>query len=272
MRNNQNRFAASTPEHANVPPGFNYEVPTEFVELPSKGKFYPVDHPLHNQQTIEIKYMTAKEEDLLASTALHKQGLALERLLQNIIVEDIDSKSLIISDRNAIMLAARISSYGNAYPAHVTCGSCEEKQEYTFDLKKKNFNLLCFDDFFMRESAVVYDSENMCFVVTLPKSKMKVAIKVVTGGNEIKLDDQDLGDNLITTLISKFVVSVDGNEDRNFVKHSIESMLAWDSKHLRGLLPQLSPSVDLIQNFTCKHCKASEDMEVPLTAEFFWPG
>tara|TARA_A100001515_G_scaffold24044_2_gene18534 strand:- start:7725 stop:8549 length:825 start_codon:yes stop_codon:yes gene_type:complete len=273
MRNNQNRFAAPGPNPAAPPPtGLSYEVPTEFVELPSKGRFYHFDHPLHMQETIEIKYMTAKEEDILSSVALHKQGLAIERLLENLIVDpNIDSKSLTISDRNAIMIAARASSYGNAYEVSITCNSCGEKQDYKFDLKKKRINLLCFDENYLNDCGVEYDSKNLCYIVTLPKSKKRVAIKVMTGLDEIRVGSNDLETNLVTALLSKFIISFDGNEDSNFIKHSINSMLAWDSRYLRNLLPQLSPSIELTQDFTCKHCNATEEMEVPLTAEFFWP-
>ena len=62
-----------------------FTTPTEFVELPSGGNYYPEGHRLHGEQTVEIKFMTAKEEDILTSKTLIKQGVALERLLKSVI-------------------------------------------------------------------------------------------------------------------------------------------------------------------------------------------
>ena len=97
---------------------FSFVVPTEFVELPSEGRYYPEGHPLHNQETIEIKHMTAREEDLLTSRALLKKGVALERLLDSVIInKNIRAADLLVGDRNAILIAARISGYGpGEYP------------------------------------------------------------------------------------------------------------------------------------------------------------
>ena len=103
-------------------------IPTEIVELPSKGALYPPDHPLHGEETIEIKYMTAKEEDILTSQSLLRKGLAVERLLKSVVVDKrIDPKSLLVGDRNAVLYATRITGYGAEYPARVTCGNCTAK-------------------------------------------------------------------------------------------------------------------------------------------------
>ena len=64
--------------------GLNFVIPTEFVELPSGGRYYADGHPLHNQDTIEIKYMTAKDEDILTSRSLLKKGLAINLSLIHI--------------------------------------------------------------------------------------------------------------------------------------------------------------------------------------------
>ena len=137
-RNNSTRTGAPRP-NAPAPPIakktdnglFSFVTPTEFVELPSGGKYYPEDHPLAGVDTIEIRHMTAKEEDILASTALAKKGLVLDRLLENILVLDIDPRSLLLGDRSAIMIAARMSGYGNVYETEVKCPFCEEHMDQT---------------------------------------------------------------------------------------------------------------------------------------------
>ena len=110
MRNNQKRLQQAPPAPAS-PPGMVYTVPTDFVELPSRGMFYPAEHPLCGEKTIEIKYMTAKEEDILSSTVLMKNGLVIDRFLKSVIVdENIDPSTLLVGDRNAIMIASRITA------------------------------------------------------------------------------------------------------------------------------------------------------------------
>ena len=119
MRNNERRLGPKTTKGDDAPVAavsqMAFAVPTKFVELPSEGEFYPKDHPLYKQKTVEIKFMTAKEEDILSSQALLKNGLAIDRFLESILVQDIDPKSLFVGDRGAILIAARISGYGTEY-------------------------------------------------------------------------------------------------------------------------------------------------------------
>ena len=143
-RSNENRLGVNpdTPEEkgngtANVsePQTLKFITPTEFVELPSKGQFYRPEHPLHNQEVIEIKHMTTKEEDILTSVALLKKGLALDRLISNLLVDkSIDAKGMLVGDRNAIIINARSSAYGHIYETKVTCPNCNASQDHSFDL------------------------------------------------------------------------------------------------------------------------------------------
>ena len=136
MRNNEDRFnSANAPEQAPAA-GLQYIVPTEVVELPSKGLFYPENHPLHRKDFIEIKHMTTKEEDILTSTSLIEKGLVLDYLLKSIIVnKEIDTKSLLPGDQNAIYLSARISAYGGDYSFNFTCDACGKLNKVDYDLE-----------------------------------------------------------------------------------------------------------------------------------------
>jgi hypothetical protein len=118
-RNNDERTGAkSAPDAPSVvlnkqaAETFNFSVPTEFVDMPSKGKYYPKEHPFHNKESVEIKFMTAKEEDILTSRALLKKGIAIDRMLQSILMENVDVDSLLVGDKNALVVAARITGYG----------------------------------------------------------------------------------------------------------------------------------------------------------------
>ena len=138
MRNNQDRLNAP-PTSADPPiqqaqqteQPLQFVTPTEFVELPSRGKFYPSEHPLHNVETLEVRHMTARDEDILTSRSLLKKGVAIDRFLQNIVVDRrVKVEDLLIGDKNAIIIASRISGYGPRYDANVLCPSCVSSVEY----------------------------------------------------------------------------------------------------------------------------------------------
>ena len=148
-RNNQDRVAVPQqvpPESTQTnqiqipnvekPQPMQFSVPTEFVDLPSKGKYYPQGHPLRGRESVEVKFMTAKEEDILASTALIRRGVVFERLLQSVMLDRIDPNDLLIGDKNALLIATRISGYGPEYETEVQCPSCSNKSEFTFDLSE----------------------------------------------------------------------------------------------------------------------------------------
>ena len=137
MSRNKNRLEGHLPEHTEAPPALsplNFVTPTEFVELPSGGQGYPETHPLHEQETIEIKFMTAKDEDILTSQALLKKGIALDRFLENIVVnKNIDTSSLLIGDKNAVLVAARGSGYGFDYDSEIDSNEpIEAELSYVF--------------------------------------------------------------------------------------------------------------------------------------------
>ena len=142
MSRNKDRLGGSQHQDTQPPAqtgGFSFVVPTEFVELPSQGRFYPQGHPLHGQDSIEIRQMTAKEEDMLTSRTLLKKGVALDRVISSLIVNKaIDPDSLLVGDRNAIIISTRVSGYGNMYETKVSCPACGTTQEYSFDLNQAN--------------------------------------------------------------------------------------------------------------------------------------
>jgi hypothetical protein len=278
MRNNQRR-AGQKPESAPIssvptahqPAPLAFSAPTEFVELPSRGEFYPEDHPFYKQEAIEIRFMTAKDEDILTSEALLKKNLAIDRLIENLVVEDIDTSSLLIGDRNAILIAARASAYGSDYEVTIRCEACSATAEANFDLKTARVQENCFDKEFLRENAISFNRETGTFDLSLPTSAVEVGLQLVDGKKEKKYMDKDTGKNLVTSLLSLFLVKVDGHMDYDSVMNFIDVMPAADSKFLRGLFPKLTPSVQLIKSHRCESCYTLQDVEVPLSAEFFWP-
>tara|TARA_Y100001973_G_scaffold78798_1_gene115716 strand:+ start:173 stop:1036 length:864 start_codon:yes stop_codon:yes gene_type:complete len=266
--------AAVAAQQQNSSIGLNFVVPTEHVELPSKGQFYPEGHPLHKVETLEIKHMTAKEEDILTSRTLLKKGLAIDRLLQSIIVnKKINPDDLFVGDKNAIIVAARQSAYGDEYATNVTCQVCGETTPFTFNLSQGT----CIhpddalgSDFTMTDQGT--------FNIVLPKTGYTAEVRLLSGKDEKWLTRSmeqkkkaRINESTLTDQMRLFIVSVNGVKDKTQINQFINVMPAADSRHLRNVYKQLSPNIDLTQDFACQACGAETKMEVPFTADFFWP-
>lgn len=283
MRNNENRIGAA-PEIQDSSPieqlasnnqqiPINFIVPTEFVPLPSKGKFYNKSHPLFNKDVVEIKQMTAKEEDILTSKNLLKKGIALDRLLQSLIVDkNINTDTLTLEDRTAILIAARISGYGPDYATSVVCPNCNEKSKFTFNLYEK----LDKKEVEEKLEGVVFN-EDGTFDVLLPATKWVTKCRVLNGYDEkilLRLTEQkknsSSGDSLLLDQLKLTIVTINNATDKQVLEHAISAMPAKDSKYLRNVYQKIIKGIDMIHVFECKHCSASMDMEVPITADFFW--
>ena len=289
MSRNRDRLGMpnTQPEPADPPPqvlqqqqtepeqsGFSFVVPTEFVEIPSQGKYYPDNHPLSNQDTIEIKQMTAKEEDMLTSRTLLRKGIALERVMQSLIVDKrISPNTLLVGDRNAILIAARISGYGADYETNITCPQCGTTQGHTFDL---------IDATQVRHSEIdtnqITANEDGTFTATLPATKVEVSFRLLTGNDEKNLLNQienarksKKEENTITRQLKQFIVSVNGDATQETINYLVNNVPSSDSRYLRNLFARVTPDVNLTQNFECSECNYDSVMEVPLTADFFWP-
>lgn len=277
MRNNEERISANKLRQDQGPPpmpdqnmasfNLNFITPTELVDLPSKGKFYKSDHPLKNKSSVEIKQMTAKEEDILTNRSFLKKGIALEKLLESIIVDkSINPQDLLVADRNAIFVAARISGYGDSYSTHVVCPSCDKKVKNTFSLTEKAAE--------WEENNVEVDDEG-CFTVTLPLSKWNVKCRALTGLDEKKLISATVNktseDFTLIDQLKMLIVSIQEVDDRSLIEKAIELMPALDSKFLRKSYEKIIPGLNLTDDFSCSSCGHEEVMEVPLTADFFWP-
>ena len=281
VRNNEERLMAKMPDASPPIPSaqeqgpqsstFSFVVPTEFVELPSKGRYYAEGHPLHNEEIIEVKHMTAKEEDLLTSKSLLKKGLAINRVLQSVIVDqNINVDSLLVGDKNAILIATRIFAYGAEYQTNVSCPSCGANTQHSFNLEELE----------PRQGELVEGVEEKGgnFVIHLPKTKVDVEVRLLNGQDERFLANamnmkrkHNLPDSTLTDQLRLFIVSVNEYSDPQSITTFIEGMPASDSRFLRTTYEKLVPNIDMTQNFICNNCDYDAEMEVPLSAGFFWP-
>jgi hypothetical protein len=276
MRNNQDRFGAKPSTEAPVEkPGLNFVTPTEFVTLPSKGA-YPVGHPLHGKETIEIHYMTAKDEDILSSEALLKKGLAIERFMENIVVDkNIRPSTMYSGDRNAIIIAARSSGYGNAYETSVVCPGCNAKSRQVFDLDNPKYiesspesieGLTRTDDGF--------------FETKSPTTNYTIKFRLLTGKDELELVSERINKKktkitgltkTFTSQFRKMIVSIEGYSEPEIINRFVDTMMASDSHHLRKCYKAVDSIIEIKKHFECDSCDHEQELEVPLNADFFWP-
>ncbi len=239
--------------------------PSEVVDLPSEGKLYPKDSPLSDGK-IEIKYMTAREEDILTSQNLISKGVVIDKLLDSLILtKGITSDDLILGDKNAVMVAARILAYGPEYV-------CEVMNPITNKLEQQSFNLA--DCPFKKLPDNVTENN---FEVTLPISKKKVTFKILTGKEETAITEElkatkKLGTDVspeLTTRLRHTVTSVDGDGSQKVINNFVFNLLARDSMHLRNEIREVSPDIILEQQVLMGEDTVKVD--IPMTVNFFWP-
>ena len=240
--------------------------PTEDVNLPSKGYFYPKDNPLSSGK-VEMKYMTAREEDILTSPNLLKQGTAIDKLLEALIVDKkIKIADLLIGDKNALIIAARILAYGPQYTVEVpNPKNPEETTEHTFDLTECPFKKLPED----------LDYSKNSFEYTTEVGKNKLTFKLLTGVEE-KLIETDISqlkkygtESDITTRLRYIITSVDGDSSKEMITSYSQNMLARDSVAFRKYMTDITPDIELEQEIELGGETVS--VSIPLTVEFFWP-
>ena len=249
------------------------EIPVETVPLPSTGKVYPVSSTLHNRETVEIKSMTAKEEDILTSKALIKNGTVITKLLQSCLVDkSINVSNMLSGDRNAIMVGVRITGYGSSYKTSVSCPTCSEIQEHDFQLSQMPLKTLDIDP--------VSAGTNE-FSVLLPKTKATVHFKFLTGKDEEEITMTSnrkkkakiLSDSLVTTRLQHSILSVNGRTDRTLISKFATNMPAIDSLFLREYIDKNEPGIDMSAEIVCSNpdCGELSEVSVPLGVSFFWP-
>lgn len=250
---------------------FGYEIPVESVPLPSNGVVYPSDSPLHGVSTINIRAMTAREEDILTSRALIKQGKVISTLLQSCMTDkSIDTSKMITGDRNAVMIALRITGYGSEYSAEVECPSCKARGKGEFDLSSLSIKPL--------EIEPVRQGENL-FEFQLPVSKKLVHFRFLTGADEEEIQvlqerKKKLGnqsDSLVTTRLQFCIQSIDGKTDKALISSFAKSMPARDSLMLRSYIDKNEPGINMRVEYECSSCGESSEVALPLGASFFWP-
>lgn len=236
-----------------------FKFPTEEVELPSKGLVYPKEHPLSSGK-VEIKYMTAKEEDILTNQAYIEKGTVLDKLLESVLVSKVNLKDLIVGDKNAIFVATRILGYGKDYKFSYL-GEDQELDLTT--IKNKEF-----------DSSLIEEGKNE-FNFTLPHTGTEITFKILDGHDESKINRELEGLKKInknaspelSTRLKYIITSVGGETDNKVIREFVDNyLLARDSRALRDYINESQPDIDL--TYTTDE---GEEVRVPIGLNFFWP-
>ncbi len=250
-----------------------FEYPSEVVDLPSQGWFYDPSSPLASGK-IEIKYMTAKEEDILTSQNLIKKGVVLDKLLEALIVTPgVKLDEILVGDKNAIFVAARILAYGKDYKIKFKDPSNNEDVEDTIDLSLIEPKEFDFDKF---------ERGRNLFSFELPFSKKTVHWSLLTHNDEQNIENElkavkkftkNKNETAEVTTRLKYVIkSIDGEEDRAKIKSFVDrELLARDSLAFREFIKENTPDLDMTFNFESEDTGYEERMTIPLGVDFFYP-
>ena len=259
----------------------DYKFPTEIIDLPSNGLIYPKDNPLSTGK-IEMKYMTAKEEDILTTQSFIKDGSVLDRLFQALIISNgegahIKYSDLVTGDKNAIMIAARVLGYGKDYDVEIDDPTSPGLKQ------KESIDLTQFEN-------ADYDGTNQIelnkneFKFTLPNSKREVTFIAMTESKERKVKHQieaankagrklkDLTSKDLTIRLKNMILSIDGEYDQTMINQFVDNELfAVDSKALRAHMNTVVPDIDLNYEFISEETGERRSMLLPMEVGFFWP-
>tara|TARA_Y100000114_G_scaffold121484_1_gene116686 strand:- start:264 stop:1040 length:777 start_codon:yes stop_codon:yes gene_type:complete len=246
------------------------QFPSEEVTLPSKGLLYPEGSPLRSG-VIEMKYMTAREEDILTNQNYIENGTVIDKLLQSLIITDINYNDLLIGDKNAVLVASRILGYGAEYSFKLSHPKTGEMEVVSVDLTKA-------EDRYIDESIMIKGKNE--FEFTLPTTKINITFKLLTQEDEKKINNELKGLKKInkkaspelTTRLKYLIQSVNGDYEKKTIREFVDNnLLARDARALREYVRSIQPDIDLEFNIEFEDGHIQENVTIPINASFFWP-
>lgn len=248
----------------------DFMFPTEVIQLPSQGKVYPEGHPLReNGGKLDVKYMTAKEEDILTNTNLIQSGTVVDKLLDSLVIhKGVKHVDLTTGDVNAVLMASRVLAYGKDYPIEVLCISCGTNGQHTIDLSQ------------LQVPDEVIDTDEKGHHSFVTETGLNVTIRMLTRGDEMQIEknnqvlDKKLGigsGNEVTSRLKKIIVSINGVAEKNQLSKIIDNLIIKDSKFIRSEFEKINPSIDMTTETTCEQCGHVTKGGIPLGINFLWP-
>jgi hypothetical protein len=245
-----------------------FKFPTEVIDLPSKGLVYPESSPL-SKGTIELKYMSAKEEDILTNQNFIEKGIVIDKLLQSMIITKCDYNELILGDKNAILVAARILGYGAEYPVELKdkYGKVASVKINLSELKNKPVD----------ESLFTPGKNEFNFI--LPQSKVTITFKLLSANDEAKIDAELKGLKKafpnesfdITTRLKHTILAINGDSSAEKIRYFVDNMMLQDSRALRKYINEITPDLDMTFSYEDSKGDMVEGVSIPMNLNFLWP-
>lgn len=260
------------PQSVDNPFGISFVVPTEVVRLPSGGSFYKEGSTLFGKDSLEIKQMTAKEEEILSNMSFLEDGTLLDRLLSSILIDTtIDPKELLQGDRESLIYATRKMSYGPEYAVKQFCGNCETESVFVYDLS------LCE----VKESdldGATLDADSGLYSLVLPQSNVKVSIRALTNEDQEYLKEQEaraeklnVSNSKTINFLKRVVVEANGITEQEMLNKLFDVLPVLDIRKIRKVSNSIIPTMDTKQEVACGNCGHVAEREVPFSLGFFWP-
>ena len=288
MSRNQKRIAANQAAPTTRPPipdmpktqessnpfGLSFVVNKEIVKLPSAGNFYSENSPLSGLESVEIKAMTAKEEDIIMNESFVNEGTVFNRLIDSIVTTPgVLAKDMQDCDKMAILLHARKTGYGDGIELSVICDHCDHKFETAASISK----ILEQSTASSEEGDWTIEEGSGLVCMTLPMTDIKVKIKVLTPEDRehlrltIKKKKQlNIECSETVEFLRKVIISANDVVDEVMINQLCEVIPTSDVRKITKAHNSCTPSMDMVTNITCPSCNADLAKEVPFSLGWFW--
>jgi len=287
MRNNEERLqkptesakASAIISQTEQKKSFEFPSFTDIVELPSEGKFYGPEHPLHNKESVEVFYMTSKEEDVLTSETLLENGLMFDKLISSVLKDKkIKSKDLLDADRSAVLISVRKTGMGPDYTVtNMPCPECNNKQEVTANLNSDVYINDNQKD--LKDLDITRNGDSLFnYKMKWEDIEVDIGFKLLDGVDEgeifkktKKIKKTKSHEKNFTNRLKQIIVSVNGREDKLYIQRFCENMPYIFAKDLLEQYSAIVPTIQIKTEFECESCGWAGLLEVPVTKNFFWP-
>lgn len=256
-------------------PELVFPVYSDMVDLPSGGKFYPKDHPLYGQTSVEIKQIRGPEEDILTNKDYLRRDIAVDKLLLSLLKNDQLKQEavynqILIADQLMMINQARMTAYTYDYNCSIRCPSCKNTSVFKFDLRKSKVVIPDLSE----DKEVKYDEETNQFVVSLPDTKVVLRLLPYTIGTQKAIKNKLLAkkDKILTKKerYEDIVFSINDETDKKYIAEFFNVVPAFYLKWLEAVIEDINISVSFEQQFVCSTCQHEEDLEPPFTADFLY--
>tara|TARA_A100000164_G_scaffold370560_1_gene396838 strand:+ start:1294 stop:2175 length:882 start_codon:yes stop_codon:yes gene_type:complete len=261
------------------PFGLSFVVATEIVKLPSEGKFYHDGSPLKGVTELEVKSVTAAEEDILINESYINEGIVFDKLIDSIMITPgVKCSDLIDCDKMAVLISARKTGYGDEVEISNTCNNCGHNYLSNISMqsildkdhqKDERLDILDIDWEHRKDSNTFY--------FKLPSTSLEVDIKILTKIDQEILEQTrkqrekiNLPFNETIEFLRATIVAVNGITDPAQINKLVEVLPAADARKIRLVHNLNLPKLNMMHDFVCPKCNTEQKEEVPFSLGWFW--